>query len=241
MKNLPLALFAIALTSLVASSTFASSPVTPTPRNVEYSWMTIADWYRAHADDVEVAAKGEAQLLFVGDSITQGYQWAPSWEREIAKYNPANFGIGGDKTENLLWRIQNGSTGKLDPKLVVMLIGVNNFGHNNDSPQAVFSGVKANLAQLQTSFPKAKILILGVFPYDENADSPNRARVTLVNEMIATLAEDGVQVLDIGNTFLQEDGSISKDVMGDFLHPSADGYELMTEAILPKIQETMDQ
>ncbi|EDY85209.1 GDSL-like lipase/acylhydrolase, putative [Verrucomicrobiia bacterium DG1235] len=203
--------------------------------------MTIADWYRAHADDVEVAAKGEAQLLFVGDSITQGYQWAPSWEREIAKYNPANFGIGGDKTENLLWRIQNGSTGKLDPKLVVMLIGVNNFGHNNDSPQAVFSGVKANLAQLQTSFPKAKILILGVFPYDENADSPNRARVTLVNEMIATLAEDGVQVLDIGNTFLQEDGSISKDVMGDFLHPSADGYELMTEAILPKIQETMDQ
>lgn len=241
MNHLP-RIFSISAAALTfASLSFASSPATPTPRNVEYDWMSISAWYKAHAEDVEVAAKGEAQLLFVGDSITQGYQWAPSWEREFSKYKPANFGIGGDKTENLLWRIQNGSTGALDPKMVVMLIGVNNFGHNNDSPQAVFSGVKANLEQLQTSFPKAKILVLGVFPYDEKPDSPNRKRVKTVNSMVATLATDTVSVMDIDHVFLQEDGSISKEIMADFLHPTADGYELLTKAILPVVEKTMGE
>lgn len=235
-------LFAIIIFSAsVPCLQLAASPTDPSPRNVEYDWMSISAWYKAHADDVEVAAKGDAKLLFVGDSITQGYQWAPSWEREFAKYSPANFGIGGDKTENLLWRLQNGATGRLKPKLVVMLIGVNNFGHNNDSPQAVFSGIKANLEQVRTSFPKAKVLLLGVFPYDEKPDSPNRIRVKELNEMSETLASENVEFLDIGAGFLSKDGSISKDIMADFLHPTAAGYEILTTAILPSIKRAMGE
>lgn len=201
--------------------------------------MSIADWYRRHADDVEVALKGEAEIVFVGDSITQGYEWAPSWEREFAKYKPANLAIGGDKTQNLLWRLQNGATGNLDPKLVVMMIGVNNFLHDNATAQATFGGVKANLEQLESSFPTSKILIIGVLPYGASADDPNRERVKKINTFIETLASDTVTVHDIGDVFLEEDGSISKEIMGDYLHPTDEGYERLTDAIMPEINKLL--
>lgn len=237
--RLPMKLLAplIALSFVATLSAVPERSTVPSPRIVEYDWMSIADWYRRHADDVEAAAKGEAEIVFAGDSITQGYEWAPSYIREFQKYKPINIGIGGDKTENLLWRIQNGSTGKLRPKLVVLLIGVNNFGHNHDSPQQVFQGVKANLEQIRTSYPEAKVLTLGVFPYEQNADHPNRENVKIVNKMIATLADDTITVLDVGNVFLEDDGSISKEIMADFLHPTHDGYERLTKAILPSVEK----
>lgn len=233
MKQLSLVLVLLALASTAISKEFRST--TPEPRNVEYPWMSVADWYRAHADDVEVAARGEAKLLFLGDSIFQGWQWAPSWEREFADYRPANFGIGGDKTENLLWRIQNGATGKLDPQAVVVLIGVNNFGHNSDSPEAVYAGISANVKQAKASFPNAQIILLGVLPYKEKADSPEREKVAEVNRMLASLADESVRVLDVGAIFLDANGSIPKDVMGDFLHPTEHGYDLLAQALAPII------
>lgn len=239
MNPLKFALASLFAATLFTSASQAEDPTRPQPRDREFSWMPLSEWYQKHADDVAVAAKGEAEIVFVGDSITQGYEWAPSWEREFDKYKPANLAIGGDKTQNLLWRLQHGATGKLDPKLVVMMIGVNNFLHDDTSAQETFAGVKANLAQLKTSFPKAKILVIGVMPYGESSDDPNRERVKAVNEMIATLEGGDVSVFDIGKVFLEDDGSISKEIMADFLHPTNEGYERMTEALLPKINELM--
>lgn len=227
---------------LAAACSSAQPPqsTTPTPRIVEFDWMSIADWYRRHADDVEAAAKGEGKIVFAGDSITEGWQWSPAYQRDFADLESVNIGIGGDKTENLLWRLRHGAVGKLDPQIVVLLIGVNNFGHNNDTPEAVFAGVQANVAELKKAFPRAKILALGVLPYQETADHPNRAAVKQVNLLIRSLEDERVTVLDIGPAFLEPDGSISKGTMGDFLHPTHAGYERLNAAILPTLQPWID-
>ncbi|MDQ8203247.1 GDSL-type esterase/lipase family protein [Pelagicoccus sp. SDUM812003] len=239
MKSLPLLTLLACL--LLAGDVFAQRAVQPIPRGTEFEWMSIAEWYRRHADDVEAAKKGEAAIVFAGDSITQGWEWAPAWERDFAPLQPVNIGIGGDKTENLLWRLQNGATGSLRPKLVVLLIGVNNFLHNDDSAQEVFAGVKANLEQLRTSFPEARILTLGVFPYGQEPGTRNRERVKVVNTLIETLADDTVTILDIGDALLEDDGTISKEIMGDFLHPTPEGYERINAAILPTIKALIEE
>jgi lysophospholipase L1-like esterase len=215
------------------------SGTTPAPRTIEYSWMSVETWNKMQAEDVAIAEKGGVNLLFVGDSITAGWN-GDIWQKNFSQYHPANFGIGGDHTGNLLWRLQHGDKGKLKPKVVVLLIGVNNFGHLNETPQQVFEGIKAVVTTLRKNYPKAKILVNGVFPFEESATSPKRAMVKEVNEMVAKLDDNKhVFVKDYGALFLQPDGNISKDVMGDFLHPTAKGYQIWVDAMLPEIQKLM--
>lgn len=244
MKLLQLTSLICGLTlSLTASLSVAdqakASGTTPSPRAIEYSWMSVETWNKMQAEDVAIAEKGGVDLLFVGDSITAGWNW-DIWQKNFSQYNPANFGIGGDHTGNLLWRLQNGDKGKLKPKAVVLLIGVNNFGHLNETPQQVFEGIKAVVKNLRKNYPKAKILVNGVFPFEESATSPKRAMVKEVNALVATLDDNKhVFVKDYGYLFLQADGTISKDTMGDFLHPTAKGYQIWVDAMLPDIQKLM--
>ncbi|RYY04967.1 MAG: mucin-desulfating sulfatase [Gammaproteobacteria bacterium] len=215
------------------------SGTTPAPRTIEYSWMSVDTWNKMQAEDVAVAEKGGVDLLFVGDSITAGWNW-DIWQKNFAQYNPANFGVGGDHTGNLLWRLQHGDKGNLKPKLVVLLIGVNNFGHLNETPAQVFDGIKAVVKTLRENYPKAKILVNGVFPFEESAASPKRAQVKEVNALVAKLDDHKhVFVKDYGALFLQADGSISKEIMGDFLHPTAKGYQIWVDAMLPDIQKLL--
>jgi lysophospholipase L1-like esterase len=174
-------------------------------------------------------------LLFIGDSITAGWDWQ-IWEKNFKPLKAANFAIGGDHTGNVLWRLQHGTIGKLQPKAIVLLIGVNNFGHLNESPTQVFAGVKAVVAQLQLAFPNSKILLNAVFPYEQNATSPKRLQVQALNEKIATLGDNQhIFYKDFGPLLLQKDGSIAPEIMGDFLHPSAKGYQIWADAMLPSI------
>lgn len=212
------------------------SGTTPSPRTIEYPWMSVDTWNKMHAEDVAIAKQGGVDLLFVGDSITAGWN-AEIWQKNFAQYHPANFGIGGDHTGNLLWRLQHGDKGKLHPKAVVLLIGVNNFGHLNETPDQVFAGIKAVVKALRKNYPSAKILVNGVLPFEESAQSPKRAMVQELNAKVATLADhQRVFVKDYGALFLQTDGSISKDILGDFLHPTAKGYQIWADAMLPDIQ-----
>lgn len=213
----------------------AETSTTPAPRETEYDWMSIAQWKEKHAAHVETAAKGQGELVFFGDSIIDGWQWSPAWKRDLAAFEPVNLGIGGDKTESILWRLENGETGKLDPKAVVLLVGTNNFGHRDETPEQVYRGVKAVVEALLESFPNAKILCLAIFPSGEKPDTRDRARIAEANAMIAGLRGDRVKVLDLGAALLEPDGTISKEIMGDFLHPTAAGYERATEALLPTL------
>jgi hypothetical protein len=103
------------------------SGTTPTKRYINYDWMSVSAWEKMHAEDVVVAQYDQVDVLFVGDSITAGWDWS-IWEKNFKPLKAANFAIGGDNTGNLLWRLQHGAIGNIQPKLIVLLIGVNNVG-----------------------------------------------------------------------------------------------------------------
>ncbi|MDQ3440682.1 MAG: GDSL-type esterase/lipase family protein [Planctomycetota bacterium] len=196
-----------------------------------------------HEQFVAHAKEGNVDLLFLGDSITQGWggNGKDVWERHYAKYNVANFGIGGDQTQHVLWRIENGELENIKPKVIVLTIGTNNTaGHDADR---IAEGVTKILktAQAKTG---AKVLLLGVFPRGENAEkgAKFREKITRINEVISKL-DDGktVRYLDLKDTFQQPDGTIPKDVMPDSLHLSPKGYAMWAEAMDPLLTEMMGQ
>ncbi|WP_188150954.1 GDSL-type esterase/lipase family protein [Teredinibacter waterburyi] len=229
-----------------AAATLANSEAAiPAPRVIEFEWMSLATWRAKHAEDVAIAAKGDIDLLFLGDSITEGWGWGDNqkiFDANFGQYRWANFGIGGDQTQHLLWRLQNGSTGKLAPKVIVLMIGVNNFGHSNHSAEDVYSGIAANVSYIRKTFPKAKLVVHAVLPYDQNATSPNRDRVKATNALVATLADNKhVFVYDFGDIFLDPQGDIPQALMSDFLHPSHDGFQLFADNLAPVVQAFMEQ
>ena len=201
-----------------------------------------ADQMPRHESFNEISKKGEAQLVFLGDSITQGWEGAgkEAWTKTWEPLKAANFGIGGDRTEHVLWRLENGNYDGLKPKLTVLMIGTNNTGHRKDPAVDTAAGVKAIVEKLRAKQPQMKVLILGVFPRGEKADDALRVRTNEINLLLPKLEDKhNVFFLDIGKTFLQPDGSLSKEIMPDFLHLSPKGYDLWTAAIQPKVQELM--
>jgi lysophospholipase L1-like esterase len=203
--------------------------------------MSLATWKAKHDEDRAVAARGGVDLLFLGDSITEGWADQPLWGEAFGRFRPANFGIGGDTTRNLLWRLGDLPTGRLDPKAIVLLIGTNNFGLADDSPEEVFRGVAAVVERLRSLFPEARILLLGIFPVDERPDSRRRRAVEAANARIASL-DDGEKVvyLDIGGRFPEPDGTLSPRVMPDFLHLAPEGYRRWADGILPTLKAWLE-
>jgi lysophospholipase L1-like esterase len=226
----------------VCSSVIAQNTVSgtiPSKRTIEFSWMSVAAWDKMHAEDTIVAQYDTVDLLFVGDSITAGWDWN-IWQQNFVPLKAANFGIGGDHTGNLLWRLQHGAIGNIQPKLIVLLIGVNNFGHLNESPEQVASGVTKVVNQLQLAWPNSKILLNAVFPFEQPADSPKRKLVKQLNKIIAKLGDNKtVFFKNYSLLMLQKDGSISPEIMADFLHPTAKGYQVWADAMKPDILELM--
>ena len=199
-----------------------------------------------HDGFVEIAKKGDIDVLFMGDSITD------FWRREGAAgvVNPptagkmvfdkyyggmkvANFGISGDSTQGVLYRLQNGEGQGFQPKVVMLMIGTNNTGGNYGacSSAEIAEGVGAVVLELRKDFPAAKILLLGIFPRNNPGDAL-RKTVTGVNPIIAKL-HDGKNIfyLDIGDKFLAADGTIPRDIMADGLHPTEKGYMIWAEAV----------
>lgn len=241
---------ALALTFAVAQAETIPSHVAtqPVPRE--------GGWVKRHESFNETSKKGEAQLVFLGDSITQGWEGngKETWARMYANRKAANFGIGGDRTEHVLWRLDNGNFDGLKPKLVVLMIGTNNTGHvgrpQKELNGAIYQctaeqtadGVKAIVQKLQTKVPSAKILLLGIFPRGEMPVDKMRQQNEATNAMIAKLADGKtVHYMDIGKTFLKPDGKLTVDIMPDLLHLSPKGYDMWAEAIEPKIKELLGE
>lgn len=229
----------LALLSLTLTFSLTANPapsISPEPRLVTYRWMTLSHWYELHSEDTALATEGKAPLVFIGDSITQGWngKGQPHWEKHFAPLGAVNFGIGGDMTQNLLWRLKYGATENLDPKAVMLLIGTNNLSFTKDEPETIAAGVTAVVDALTESYPNADILLMGVFPRSENPDHPSRHKIIRINNIISQLEiRPHVTYLDIADQLLESDGKLSKEVMPDFLHLSDEGYRRWTEAILP--------
>jgi len=199
-------------------------------------------WVKRHEGFVEIAKKGGINVLFLGDSITDNWrkpeQGLSVWEKNFAPLHAANFGISGDRTQHVLWRMKNGELDGYKPRVVVLMIGTNNTGLERDkltprnSTEEVVEGVTTIVKGLTTQWPETKILLLAIFPRAENPTDIVRLQVNAVNSAIAKL-HDGKHVffLDIGPKFLAPDGTLPKEIMPDFLHPSTKGYEIWAEAI----------
>jgi lysophospholipase L1-like esterase len=203
-----------------------------------------AGWVRRHEGFVAQAKQGGIDVLFMGDSITDFWRNRGSnvWNQYYAPMHAANFGISGDRTQHVLWRMDNGELDGIHPKVVVLMIGTNNTGKERDKktprnsvPEAI-EGVQAVVADIRTRLPDSKILLLGIFPRG-TLDDPQRAQVALINTVICKL-DDGkmVKFLDIGSKFLDADGTLPKTVMPDLLHPNAHGYQIWADAMNPTLE-----
>jgi lysophospholipase L1-like esterase len=192
---------------------------------------------RQHTNNVEVAKKGDIDLLFMGDSITDWWRSRGKavFDQHFGAMKVANFGIAGDTTQGVLWRLQNGEGEGFKPKAIMLMIGTNN---GNTAPE-VAMGVAAVVFELRKDFPDAKILLLAIFPRD-TANSRSRLKNTEANKIIAALHDNQhVFFMDIGPQFLAEDGSIPKDIMADGLHPTNKGYEIWAQAVQDKLATLM--
>lgn len=186
------------------------------------------------------AMNGDIDLAFFGDSITDAWRGKaaqPTWERHFKPLKAINFGIGGDRTQHVLWRMRNGELDGYKAKAIVIMIGTNNLGGNKKN-EDIAAGIVKVVEEARKRQPDAKVLLLGVFPRSEQPDHASRARIKEINSTIAKL-HDGktIHYLDIGEKFLQPDGTIAKEIMPDFLHLSAKGYEIWGDAIAPKVKE----
>lgn len=248
MKRTAFSILAVAVTGL-ASSAFAEAPP-------NYAVMPVLHpgTEKRHESFNEISKKGEAQIVFLGDSITHGWEskGRAVWEKYWAPLQAANFGIGGDRTEHVLWRLQHGNYDGLKPKLTVLMIGTNNTGHQGRAQKeldgAVYqctaeqtaAGVKQIVGTLKEKCPGMKILILGIFPRGPDAADKLRQQNEATNALISKLADGStVHYLDIGRTFLTPEGVLSKDIMPDLLHPNEKGYELWAQAIESRVKELL--
>lgn len=211
----------------------------PLSENFAKSW-----WIPRHKEKL-VEVKSRAQqidLVFIGDSIT--HAWEDKGKREWAKYyaprGGLNLGYGGDRTENVLWRIEHGEIDGISPSLVVLMIGTNNTGHRQDPPEETAMGVTEIVDQIHTRIPSAKILLHAIMPRGKDNDDPLRQMNQKVNELIQPLAQRNyVYWLDLNHLFVDQNGVLDESVMRDLLHPNVYQYKRWAEALEPTIQSLL--
>ncbi len=253
---LSLSLFALTSFALQGAQTPAQKPAAEAPKK-ENSAVALADrlnepWWkdRVAACDARVA-KGDVGLIFLGDSITQGWEdggkqvWAKFYEKRKA----INLGFSGDRTQHVLWRLQKHPIkslatkveGKANPKLVVLMIGTNNSNGEDNTAAEIGAGITAIVKELRSQLPDAKVLILGIFPRSPKPDA-QRKKNDEANAIAAKLADGKmVHYLDIGPKFLDKDGTLPKEIMPDALHPNEKGYQIWADAIEAKVAELMGE
>ena len=209
-----------------------SDAVTPVARD--------AKWMMRHESMNERVKQGNVDLVFIGDSITQGWEknGKDVWEKYYGERNAVNLGISGDRTQHVMWRLDHGNLEGISPQVAVIMIGTNNSGSN--SPDEIAEGVTEIVHQIRETTPTTKILVLGTFPRGADPSDEKRQVNQKSNEIVKKLADDEhIFYLDISNQFLGDDGSLSKEIMPDLLHLNEKGYTIWAESIEPKLAELM--
>ncbi len=222
-------------TAGVAQEAAKHDAVTPVPRE--------GGWMNRHNSFNERVKQGNVDLIFIGDSITQGWEGMGGkaiWEKYYTPRNAVNLGIGGDRTQHVLWRLDNGNVEGIHPKLAVLMIGTNNSGTN--TAEQIGDGITAIVKSLREKLPETKILILGIFPRGADNSNPQRQKNAKANEIAAKLADGKmIEYLDIGPKFLEADGTLTKEIMPDLLHLSQNGYEIWAVSIEDHVARMMGE
>ena len=222
-------------TDLGAQDTKPHSAITPASRGG--GWMNRHNSYNTRV------AKGSVDLIFIGDSITQAWESVGRrvWTKYYGERNAVNLGISGDRTENVLWRLDNGNIKGIAPKAAVIMIGTNNTGRNPNTPSEIVDGITEIISKLRKKLPKMKILLLDIFPRGQTFNN-QRGNIAQVNQTVRKLHDgEHVHYLAIGHHFLEANGSLDRKIMPDFLHLSPRGYEIWASSIEGKLKELLGE
>ena len=240
-RFLTLAIFTAFAAAAVAQETKPAAKkldaaATPAPRTLQW-------WQDRHKNMNARVKQGKVDLIFVGDSITQLWEGPGKdvWKKYYGARNAVNLGISADWTSHVLWRLDHGNIDGISPKLAIVMIGTNNASGGQPAEQ-IAGGVEAIVQRLRTKLPQTKILLMAIFPRGADVNDVFRKKNTATNAIISKLA-DGQKVfyLDIGPQLLAADGTLSKTIMPDLVHPSAQGYEIWAKAIEPTVAKTLGQ
>jgi len=242
------AAFALLAASVVGLA-FSSAPLSAEEKKDNPAVKLLNRDIPRHKQFLEIAKKGNVDVLFLGDSITQGWEGGgkEAWKKSFEPLKAANFGIGGDQTGHVLWRLTEGKELEgIQPKVAVIMIGTNNTGGH--SAEDIAGGITAIVDELKKQRPHCKILLLGVFPRGGGIekDAPVcpaeklNTKIKQINERIAKL-DDGKTVFykDIGAKFLNSEGGLPREIMPDLLHLSPKGYTIWAEAVSPDIEKLL--
>lgn len=240
------ALGVFAQSAATAPAARMHTAITPVPRADEW-------WTKRHEAICERTRTADAAVVFIGDSITQGWETAgkDAWSRYYDPRGACNLGISGDRTQHVLWRLDHGALdawappadvaatrpARPAPRLVVLMIGTNNSNGTDHTPEEIADGIAAIVGRLRERLPSTRVLVLGIFPRGERPN-PQREKNAAASAHAAKLADGKmVHYLDIGRKFLDADSVLEKDIMPDLLHLSPRGYEIWAEAIEPIVKE----
>ena len=219
------------------------APLSVQPAMLEEEW-SVEWWGPRHAQKLKDKHTQDIDLIFIGDSITHDWEETGSkvWDSFYGHRKAFNLGFAGDRTENVIWRLQNGAVDGLSPKLVVLMIGTNNTGHRMDSAEDIALGIETIIDELRSRLPNTQILLLGVFPREQLSDAPMRRLNAEINQQLAQWpTKEKVHFKNIGAEFLSPNGEISELIMPDLLHLSPAGYRLWAAAIEEDISRLLGE
>ncbi len=207
----------------------------------------------AHTQLVEKAKKGGIDIYFEGDSIvrrwgTSDAAWAQNltnWNTNFFGWNAADFGWGADLTQNILWRLENGELDGVNPKIIVLLAGINNVGTqagNDAKVEDVTKGIKAIVDICQKKAPDATIIVTGIFPRN-NSGGNTLAVIPTINKINDNLAKfaDGkkIRYLNVNDKLADKDGKLFVGMTVDNLHPTPKGYQVWADGLKPIFTELL--
>ncbi len=211
--------------------------VIPTQRMAEDWWRERFQQKQKQTRDVK-----ECRVVFLGDSITQGWEGPgkEAWEANFAGYHPLNLGFSGDRTEHLQWRLKYSELDRVKPKVAVLLIGTNNTGHLQRPAEETVAGIQAVIAELHAKSPETKVILQSVLPRGPNAEDPLRKLNDSINVLAAKLADGKlIRHVDYSGLFLNADGTLPKELMPDLLHLSPAAYQKWAEALKGDIEKSL--
>jgi beta-glucosidase len=213
-----------------------NSAVTPVSRPDDW-------WMPRHKAVVDRLSQGNVDMIFIGDSITHGWEneGRDVWQEYYAKRNAVNMGFSGDRTQHVLWRLYNGEIAGVSPKLAIVMIGTNNSNDDDNSAKEISEGIIAICQKLRHDLPTTKILILAIFPRGEKP-SAQRQKNAEASKLASAIADNKwIYYMDINNKFLDKNGTLSKDIMPDYLHPNEKGYQIEAKAIEPMVKQLLGE
>lgn len=216
------------------------------------------DWWDRHAEVLRIKDSINPEIVLIGNSITHFWGGEPklkyadgkprkpngqlAWNSAFGKHRVLNLGFGWDRTQNVLWRFNHGELDGIHPHLVIIHIGTNNTSETKNARKntasEIVEGISEICKEVRFKVPEAKIVLMAIMPREQLPDHPRRQLINESNLLLKIYAgEQNITLVDIGPKMLEPDGMLSKEIAGDFCHPTEKGYQIWADAIKPFINE----